>query len=696
MGQDRSQAVARSLRLAGALFLLGPRVALAVDFPGPEPGPVRVLRAGPQAATLGNRALAAGWSVEAGRLRPASLVDRRTGRALAAPAEAFVLHFRDGRVLPASALRASALRVRPLAADPASQGAASRRPGREVAADLVSGDGAVRVAWRAWMRDGGAYVRQAVVLQAARGDLDLARVDLVRHALPGAEVLGKVPGSPVVAGTVYTGVEHPMATAAVPPGPGPATMGLDLPLPLRAGRSLELSSVVGVVPPGQLRRGFLHYLERERARPCAPFLHYNSWYDIGYFTPYTEADCLAVVQALGEHLVRRRGVVLDSLLFDDGWDDTAQGGTWAFHAGFPEGFLRVKAAAAGFGAGPGVWLSPWGGYGKPRIARRRSGQAQGFEVVADPEEKNPEYALRFALSGPRYYARFREACLDMVTRQGINHFKLDGTGAMDRVVPGSAFGSDFEAAIALIRDLRRARPGLFINLTTGTWPSPFWLGVCDSIWRGGEDHDFAGEGPDRERWITYRDADTREGVVAAGPLFPLNALMLHGIILAPHAKGLAASGGEAFTHEVRSYFGSGTQLQELYVSPGLPSEAEWDTLAQAARWARARAATLVDTHWVGGDPRRLEVYGWAAWGAGRGTLTLRNPAGRPQAFTLDLGRALDLPPGAPRSLRLVPAFPQRAVPGQGELRPAGRPLEVVLAPFEVLVFEAVPLARKGL
>ena len=607
-----------------------------------------------------------------------------------------MLHLRDGRDLSASALRASALRVRSLAAEPDALDAASRQPGREVAADLVSEDGAFRVAWRAWMRDGGAYFRQAIVLEATRGDLDLARVDLVRHALPGAEVLGRVPGSPVVAGTLFTGLEHPMATAAVAPGPGVAVMGLDLPLPLRAGRSLDLTSVVGVVPPGQLRRGFLHYLERERARPYAPFLHYNSWYDIGYFTPYGEADCLAVVQALGEQLVRRRGVVLDSFLFDDGWDDTSRGGTWAFHSGFPRGFQGVKAATAALGAGPGVWLSPWGGYGKPRIARRKSGQALGFEVTADPEERDPEYALRFALSGPRYYESFRRACLDMVTRQGINHFKLDGTGAMDRVVPDSAFGSDFEAAIALIRDLRRAKPGLFVNLTTGTWPSPFWLGICDSIWRGGEDHDFTGEGPDRERWITYRDADTREGIVAAGPLFPLNALMLHGVIFARHAKGLATSGGEAFTHEVRTYFGSGTQLQELYVSHGLPTGAEWDALAEAARWARARAATLVDTHWIGGDPRRLEVYGWAAWGAGRGTLTLRNPSSRSRAFTLDLARALELPPGAPRSLRLVPAFPQRSIPGQGSPRAAGRPLDLALEPFEVLVFEVLPPVRKGL
>ena len=62
-----------------------------------------------------------------------------------------------------------------------------------------------------------------------------------------------------------------------------------------------------------------------------------------------------------------RGVTLDSFLFDDGWDDTSK--LWQFHAGFPDGFTPLKEAAAKFGAAPGVWLSPWGGYGAPRAAR---------------------------------------------------------------------------------------------------------------------------------------------------------------------------------------------------------------------------------------------------------------------------------------------------------------------------------------
>ena len=340
---------------------------------------------------------------------------------------------------------------------------------------------------------------------------------------------------------------------------------------------------------------------------------------------------------------------------------------------------------------PGIWLSPWGGYGPPRKQRIASGTKAGFETDGNQQEPG------FALSGPKYYAQFHKACELMLTKYGINQFKLDGTGNINTVVPGSQFGSDFEAAIQLIRDLRTIKPDLYINLTTGTWPSPFWLTICDSIWRGGEDHSFAGVGTPRQRWITYRDGDTYHGVVQAGPLYPINSLMLHGLIYAKHAHDLDKDLHGDFRDEVRTYFATGTQLQEMYISHNLLKPADWDTLAECAKWSRRNAGTLVDTHWIGGDPLKLYVYGWASWfaakdaqSAAKGIVAVRNPSDKPQSWTVDLGKFFELPAGAPKAYRLTSPYHQREIPELAGMIQTGQPVTISLQPFEVLVFEATP------
>ncbi|HET8897812.1 MAG TPA: enterotoxin, partial [Rhodanobacteraceae bacterium] len=431
---------------------------------------------------------------------------------------------------------------------------------------------------------------------------------------------------------------------------------------------------------GQLRRDFAAYLERERAHPYRPFLHYNSWYDIGYFTPYTEAQALERIHSWCRELVQKRGVTLDSFLFDDGWDDRSA--SWNFSKDFPHGFVPLKQAAAQCGAAPGIWLSPWGGYGKPHDQRIANGKKAGYGIVDDG----------LALSAPKYWQRFHQVVMQLLEQNGINQFKFDGTGNVNSVFPGSRFDSDFAAAIQLIDDIRAAKPGTFINLTTGTWASPFWLRWADSIWRDGYDHNFTGVGTSRERWITYRDRETYRNIVEKGPLFPLNSLMLHGIIYAQHARGLDTDPGHDFANEVRSYFATGTQLQELYITPSLLTEANWDALASAAKWARSNADVLKDNHWVGGDPGRLDVYGWAGWTPAKAIITFRNPADKPQLAVLDLDKQLELPATAARRYRVRDVWQHgdKALPSELD---AGQLTAITLAPFAVLTLELTPLGN---
>ncbi|MFN7986952.1 MAG: enterotoxin [Thermoanaerobaculia bacterium] len=628
--------------------------------------------------TLGNALVAGEWEAGPAGLHLVRLTDGRTGKSVAVGRAAFSVTL-GAAVVDSSRLRlAGPPRVEELAAVRSASRRSEGIPGCRLAVDLVDEAGTLRISWRAVLRDGSSYLRQEVVVTAGAADVPLTELCLVDLALDGV-LSGNTKGSPVVAGSWYFGVEHPLSTSWA--AQGRVRCALSRALPLRAGQSTTVSAVFGTTPAGQPRRGVLQYVERERAHPYRPFLHYNSWYDLGYFTKFDEAGALGVIRAFGEELVVKRQVTLDGFLFDDGWDDRK---LWGFHEGFPRGFTPLKEAAERYGAAPGAWLSPWGGYGTPKKERLAWAAEQGFEVQGGG----------LALSGPVYYARFREVCLEMVRRFGVNQFKFDGTGNASSVVPGSAFGSDFDAAIALIDDLRREKPDLYVNLTTGTYPSPFWLRWADSIWRGGEDHDFTGVGTDRQRWITYRDADTYQGVALAGSLFPLSSLMLHGLVFAKHAKRLDTDPSGDFDAEVRSYFGTGTQLQEMYVTPSLLAPAAWDRLAEAARWSRRNADVLVDTHWVGGDPARLEVYGQASWSPRLGILTLRNPSDRTQAISLDPAAVFELPERAPETYQARSPW-RGSEPADGLLLRAGAKQTFTLKPFEVRTLEAAPALAVG-
>jgi len=672
----------------------------AVLFLAITPLQASSVQASSEGATLilSNEAIAGSWSVRDGSLRWQSLANRFTGGTLSFDGSAFSLVPREGPVLRSADLKiVGAPALEDLPASPSSSRAADDLPGRQIRIELEDPLTKVRISWRATLREGANYIRQEVTIHAGQQPFPLTAIDLADLTVPGAVVSGQVKGSPVTARDWFFGFEHPLSDCRVQGDR--ASCWLSRELPLQAGQSVTYSAVFGAAHAGQLRRDFLKYIELERAHPYRTFLHYNSWYDLGYFDRYNEQGALAVVESFGEQLTKRRGVKLDSFLFDDGWDDPTT--LWKFNPGFPDGLTKVAQTAAGFGAAPGIWLSPWGGYDGPKDQRLASGRKQGLETNEGG----------FALSGPKYYRYFRDTCLDLIEKYGINQFKFDGTGNADEVIAGSEFDSDFDAAIHLIGELRSKKPDLYVNLTTGTYPSPFWLLYADSIWRGGDDHSFAGVGSSRQRWITYRDSQIYRGVVEDGPLFPLNSLMLHGLIYARHAERLGSDPGHDFPDEVHSYFGTGTQLQEMYITPSLLSSDDWDVLAETAKWSRENASILKDTHWIGGDPARLEVYGWAAWSPdyvgpalrsgqdgskprphiGKGIVTLRNPSDKPQDFTTSLAALLELPGDGTRTFAERSPWkndstkPALTLPAQEQHR-------FHLEPFQVLTLELRPVS----
>ena len=155
------------------------------------------------------------------------------------------------------------------------------------------------------------------------------------------------------------------------------------------------------------------------------------------------------------------------------------------------------------------------------------------------------------------------------------------------------------------------------------------------------------------------------------------------------AIGTANVTGTIANDALTAVSGSGTGLQELYIQPAKLTADDWAVLAEGAKWSRAHADVLVDTHWLGGDPANLDVYGYASWSPRMGIIMLRNPDDQPHSFALDVGAAFELPAGSAGHFTLhSPWAGDAAQPGMSAV--AGRPLMIELQPFEVRIFEAQP------
>lgn len=543
---------------------------------------------------------------------------------------------------------------------------AERIRGMAIEADFVAPQG-IRAQWRAELRDGSNYIRQTVNFAAPEKTISLYGVELADLRVPDAHNTGTVPGCPVAGSGMFFGVEMPGAQNALN-NPN-VRIGFGCQLQISPTQNYTFGSVAGVAPAGQLRRSFLYYIERERARPSKPFLHYNCWYDLGFGT--SEDKMLDVVRRFDEEMVKKRGVPVLSYLVDDGWDDVGKG-LWAEDSRkFPQGFSGLNARMAKMNAHLSVWISPLGGYGG---AKERTGLARQMGLIPAGGELD--------LAQPAYKKWFQERCLSLMRESGVNAFKWDRAG--EGVSP------HFMALLDVARALRVQNPYVFINVTVGTWPSPFWLNHVDTTWRNGSaDVGWAGKGDDREKWLTFRDGYCHRMFVEASPLYPLNSAMHHGIVHGRAFQGeKVGKSGNDLKNEARSYFANGASLQELYLTPSMMTPAAWDSVAEAAKWAQANSDVLLDAHWVGGDALKLQPYGYAAWNARKGTLMLRNPDDKAQNITLEAAALFELPTGAPRTYVLRSPYKDQRL--QKLTLKAGTPQNITLEPFEVLVFDALP------
>ncbi len=694
------QAIKHLITVAACIsaFLTVPAThAQAVIFPQQRQAGTASVTTHDKTITLSNNLLSASFVNDNGRLSFGGCSEL----GLEPGTELFTITLQNDTTasIPASAMTVTGWGHESLSACPSATIASEKLPGQSIYANLTYGD--LTFNWKAVLRDGSHYLRTELIITASK-DTDIHCIIPMVYLTSSDKVpavVGNTRGAVLVSKSIFAGLETPTGinTAETIIAPDGTDSGISIikglwsrHTTLHAGKSWDISTVAGLIAPGQPRRSFLAYSERERAVPWRPFPHYNSWYELNidrnnsatYQGHMTAQDCVDVVTQWKTNLFDRHGAAIKAFVWDDGWDEY---GTWTFNKGFPNGFRDPYDVARTTGAGTGAWLGPVGGYGTSGEMRRKYWADKGG----------------MQLSNPAYYDVFLNSCRDMVDKYDFCFFKLDGISAQfSSKGPDEGYTGEenAEGIISILKDVRTIRPDMFFNTTVGTWASPFWFHYTDAVWRQEQDFGTIGnQGDDRERWITYRDSLVYSNFVKNSPLCPINTLMTHGVIVTEYGDVSKSMDYEGILREIRCAFACGSGMVELYCDSKLLNDinggALWKDIADCIKWQADNADVLPDVHWVGGSPwdgSEANIYGWASWNGEKSTLALRNPSTKEKSFTFTLRDVLEVPDYENRPILLTDAFDRQenisGIHTSGNAMNLDTPITVWIPASSVFVF----------
>ncbi|MFB0566015.1 MAG: glycoside hydrolase family 2 TIM barrel-domain containing protein [Candidatus Aminicenantaceae bacterium] len=451
--------------------------------------------------------------------------------------------------------------------------------------------------------------------------------------------------------------------------------------------------IEALTPNNHVKLWFFKYLDRIRAAPLKPYTLYNSWYDLrapemikNEMNIMNEENVQRIIRLFQTNMIRKHGIDLDAFVLDDGWD--VYRSDWVLsERQFPRGLKPITDELRKTNTNLGIWFGPIGGYSN-RSWRVEWMKSKGYEVVGN----------QLCLAGKNYCKLFKKRVVDFVKKDGIGYYKWDGVqyscSEPDHGHPVGIYSrrAVLESLIDICRSVREFNPNIFLNITSGTWLSPWWVKYANQIWMQGSDYGYT-EVPSisrRDRAITYRDTVLYDDFRDKDFWFPISNLMTHGII-----KGhLQKLGGEQepldkFTDNALLYLARGVSMWELYISPDILTEGEWKAIGDSIRWAKDRFSILCSTDMIGGDPKRRQAYGYTHFKGGQGIIAARNPHIEPCTLEVKLSPSQGLDPAA-ASLVLERVYPTRWI--SPKLYAAGADLELLLDGYETAIYEIYSLS----
>lgn len=400
-----------------------------------------------------------------------------------------------------------------------------------------------------------------------------------------------------------------------------------------------------------IREDFLTYI-RDISRDVKPRFQYNSWYD--HMLEITDENISKSFKEIEKNLDKTLVPPLDSYVVDDGFVDY-HADFWSFNKKFPNKFYPATALAKKFSSNFGVWIGPRGGYNDDTAGFGKKMEKAGTGGYN-------KRANDVCVSSKAYIKNIYDLFIDFMDTYDVNYWKLDGF--LLKACPSKEHGhmtggfmdmyqytEMWEDWIDIFRKMHLHRESqgkdLWINQTSYCNASPWFLQWADSLWiqnsndigymetaKNGEklsDRDF-------NRVLSYRDDRYYDFSVTRDYQFPHEYIYNHDPIYGNTAKIKIED------DEYRQYMfmmaTRGTAFWELYYSYNLFNDVKWQINADALRFIRNEYDILKTSRYIGGTPAQAQVYGYSSWTEEAGIVSLRNPANRPQEYTLTLDRVL--------------------------------------------------------
>lgn len=457
-------------------------------------------------------------------------------------------------------------------------------------------------------------------------------------------------GQPVYVDSFYFGCEFPLAYNRIASKKVVITsyIGKSLSQLTADGAYKSHKAVFGVSENdtfATVQKSFFSYI-RSISKPIKFRLQYNSWFDnmLNINMQNVTESFLNIDKGLTTHGTK----ALDSYVVDDGWNDYGAD-FWKFNSKFPDGLTDFRNLSESLGSRFGLWLGPRGGYTNDTIKFAHKIEKGGNGYVN-------KAAHDICVGSEKYVTRTADMLLDFAHEYNLNYFKLDGFAqrpcrnkSHDHLVGGFEnmyfFSDTWEKWIEFFERVYDFDESFWINLTSYSPPSPWFLQWCNSLWMQiSNDIGFAGEKKcDKDRLLTYRDSRYYDFYNIRQFQVPQYALYNHDPIYGNDAKVKMTD--DEFRDYLFTMATRGTAFWELYYSHNMFNKAKWRINHSVLTFIEDNMDILSNSVIFGTDPAKGGVYGYSCFGADEGIVCLRNSTSEKKNYTLVLDEKIGVEKG---------------------------------------------------